>query len=282
MSNIICSPDNMVHIISLGAGVQSSAMALMAANGEITPMPQLAIFADTGWESEQTYQWLHWLEKQLPYPVVKVSAGNIRNDQHNAVVGGKKNGGKRWASLPYFTKNPETGKIGMVRRQCTNEYKIQPIEQYLRREILKLKPRQRAPSHVVVTQWRGISIDESIRMKPSGLKWLRVRYPLTMEKTMSRQDCKAWMKSKGYKEPPRSACLGCPFHSNKEWGDIKTKDPVGWDDVVNFDKGIRKMAGMQGDVFLHRSCQPLGQVVFSKNTDQLDLWGNECEGMCGL
>ncbi len=40
-----------VHTISLGAGVQSSTMALMAAAGEITPMPAAAIFADTQAES---------------------------------------------------------------------------------------------------------------------------------------------------------------------------------------------------------------------------------------
>jgi hypothetical protein len=36
-----------VHIISLGAGVQSSTMALMAARGLILPRPIGAIFADT-------------------------------------------------------------------------------------------------------------------------------------------------------------------------------------------------------------------------------------------
>lgn len=30
----------MIHVISLGAGVQSSTMALMAAHGEIEPMPE--------------------------------------------------------------------------------------------------------------------------------------------------------------------------------------------------------------------------------------------------
>src|SRR5688572_3380034 len=38
-----------MEIISLGAGVQSSTMALMAAHGEIQPMPDAAIFADTQW-----------------------------------------------------------------------------------------------------------------------------------------------------------------------------------------------------------------------------------------
>jgi len=37
-----------MNIISLGAGVQSSTMALMAAHGEITPMPDCAIRAIYG------------------------------------------------------------------------------------------------------------------------------------------------------------------------------------------------------------------------------------------
>ena len=37
----------MLEVISLGAGVQSTTMALMAAHGEIEPMPDLAIFTDT-------------------------------------------------------------------------------------------------------------------------------------------------------------------------------------------------------------------------------------------
>jgi hypothetical protein len=39
-----------LRVISLGAGVRSTTMALMAAHGEITPMPDAAIFADTQWE----------------------------------------------------------------------------------------------------------------------------------------------------------------------------------------------------------------------------------------
>ena len=57
-----------LHIISLGAGVQSSTMALMAAAGEITPMPTCAIFADTQDEPASVYKWLDWLEPKLPFP----------------------------------------------------------------------------------------------------------------------------------------------------------------------------------------------------------------------
>ena len=39
----------MLRILSLGAGVQSTTLALMAAHGEVEA-PDCAIFADTGWE----------------------------------------------------------------------------------------------------------------------------------------------------------------------------------------------------------------------------------------
>ena len=53
----------MRHVLSLGAGVQSSTLALMAAAGEVTPMPDAAIFADTQAEPAGVYRWLDWLEK---------------------------------------------------------------------------------------------------------------------------------------------------------------------------------------------------------------------------
>jgi 3'-phosphoadenosine 5'-phosphosulfate sulfotransferase (PAPS reductase)/FAD synthetase len=55
-----------MKVISLGAGVQSTALALMAANGEIGPMPDCAIFADTGWEPEAVYSHLARLREALP------------------------------------------------------------------------------------------------------------------------------------------------------------------------------------------------------------------------
>lgn len=54
-----------IHILSLGAGVQSSTLALMAAAGEVTPMPVAAVFADTGDEPTSVYRWLDWLTTQL-------------------------------------------------------------------------------------------------------------------------------------------------------------------------------------------------------------------------
>ena len=62
-------PDTEYTVLNLGAGVQSSCLALMAAMGEVKPMPDFAVFADTQAEPKSVYDWLDWLEKQLPFPV---------------------------------------------------------------------------------------------------------------------------------------------------------------------------------------------------------------------
>lgn len=295
-----------LRVLSLGAGVQSTTLALMAAHGEIGPMPDCAIFADTGWEPKSVYDHLDWLRSRnvLPFPVYLVSAGNIRDQ---LAAAGK---GNRWASIPAFARTVtpagskvpvydedddgalvevstrrttrETVSIGMIRRQCTTDFKIVPIRRKVR-ELAGLT-RKRSPTHAVVEQWIGISLDEIIRVKPSREAWQVNRWPL-IEERMSRRDCLAWLRRHDYPEPPKSACIGCPFHDNSRWRSIRDHDPEAWADAVEIDRAIRTgLRGIRGEVFLHRSAVPLDEVDLSTAADagQLDLWPNECEGMCGL
>ena len=271
--------DDVKVVLSLGAGVQSSTLALMAAKGEVTPMPDVAVFADTGYEPKAVYAWLDWLEKQLPFPVAKVTRGNLRDDQIKTRVREK----NRAAALPYFTLDKETNQIGMLQRQCMAEYKIQPVTKYIRQEILGLKYRQRAPKEHVIDLWYGISYDEMQRMKvPFVEPWRRNVYPL-IEKEMRRGQCLEWMEKNNYPKPPRSACICCPFHNEQEWINIKEGPADEWADVVEFDKAIRKLGGVKGDLFLHRSCKPLDEVDFFtlENAGQMSLL-DECEGYCGV
>lgn len=295
-----------LRAISLGAGVQSTTMALMAAHGEIGPMPDCAIFADTGWEPKAVYDHLEWLMSGnvLPFPVHIVSAGNIRDELIAAGEGG------RWASIPAFAKtvtpagavvpvydendegdiieigsrntSRETVSIGMIKRQCTTDFKIVPIRRKVR-ELAGLT-RKRSPHHAVVEQWIGISCDEFIRAKPSFELWQMKRFPL-IEKRMSRCDCFAWLRRHDYPLPPKSACIGCPFHDNGRWRDMRDHDPEAWADAIEVDRTLRTgLRGIRGEIFLHRSCVPLELADLSTAADrgQLDLRPNECEGMCGV
>ena len=126
----------------------------------------------------------------------------------------------------------------------------------------------------------GISVDEAYRMKPSHNKWQHHTWPL-IDKRMTRWDCLQWMERNGYPTPPKSSCLGCPYHSDRQWQEIKDGPSDEWADVVELDKAIRVVPKMQKMQYMHRSCQPIDQVEFT-NEKQVDLFNNECEGMCGV
>lgn len=270
----------MKHVISLGAGVQSSTMALMAARGLIEPMPIAAVFADTHAEPPSVYRWLDWLEKQLPFPVRRVSKANI---VESITTPKRKRDGSGWwvhSNIPAFVRNPD-GSDGMVQRQCTTTFKIEPLRKEVRR-LCEVKRGEKAP---IVTQWIGISLDEAHRMKLSLYAWQVNRWPL-VELKMRRGDCLEWMKRNGYPEPPRSACLFCPFHSNAEWKRLKREEPEAFAQAVTVEKLYQaakaKGGHPHGQLFLHRSRVPLDQVNF-EDERQGWLWGQECDGgACGL
>lgn len=276
-----------IHIISLGAGVQSSTMALMAAHGEITPMPKCAIFADTQAEPSSVYKWLDWLEKQLPFPIHRVTNGSLADAATTVKVSKKGNNYTR-SNIPVFLKTEGVRQEGKQKRFCTKDFKIDVILRLVRlqnkdaiREWRKLKG---APP---ICQWIGISRDEVGRMKPSRLPYIVHRWPL-VDAGMTRWKCLKWMKSNGYPEPPRSACVFCPYHSDKEWRRLKEKEPLEFAKAVRFETdykvALSKVQRRSAIPFLHRSMVPIDQADFSTDEDhgQQVMFGNECEGMCGV
>lgn len=264
-----------LRVLSLGAGVQSSTLALMIAHNEI-PMVDAAIFSDTQWEPRAVYTWLDWLETQLPFKVYRVTAGNLRAN----VVESKNTTGGRFATIPWHIINPD-GSFGMGRRQCTSEYKLNPLR-LKKRELLGFKPRQRIPLGACETLI-GISLDEYRRMKPSTDRWDTSVWPL-IDRKMTRNDCLGWLQRHGYPEPAKSSCIGCPYHSKREWQAIKA-DPVAWADALEIDAIIREpVRGQRGQQYMHSTRIPLAKVDLTTPADhgQSDLFNNECEGMCGV
>lgn len=348
--NRVCVPLNTrirrfepLHIISLGAGVQSSTMHLMAGDGEIQPKPHGSVFADTQAEPKAVYEWLTWLEANSSIPITRITKGNLT--KNILTLRPRKDGKGYFAqdNIPAFTIHKETGKKGIIPRQCTYTYKVLALDQYargmigveamkawrkkhypalkvigaynsaLRKWKREMKAKMGAERHnsrrkaIVEVQesprpkfpfkewaecqadplcvtWLGISYDEVSRMKEPRHPWQNFRYPL-IDMKMRREDCLRWMKDHGYPQPPRSACVYCPYHSNKEWLHLKNNDPEGWNEAVRVDYALRevkaKSYGMRSVPYLHASRIPLDQVDFGEAQGELSFQ-NECEGHCGV
>ncbi len=259
--------------LSLGAGVQSTALYLASTRGVIgVPRAQVAIFADTGDEPEFVYQHLEeletwaWIHEGIP--IERVTAGHLSGDILG--VGSQ----RRFVSIPAFGSRG-----GMLRRQCTREYKIEPIERHVRQEWLKLRKRQRAKDRVACML--GISIDEVSRMKPSRRPWITNLFPL-VQIGWDRNACRKYIKEVGLEVPRKSSCVFCPYHSDSYWRDLKKNFPVEWETACQFDDAIRGkgMRGIVDPMYVHRSRLPLREVDL--NEDQADMFDEECEGYCGV
>jgi len=248
----------------------------MALEGRWGEKPDCAVFADTGWEPRAVYAHLAKLEEAVaPFVIHRVSAGNIRDDATKGTGTNKATGNTRVAALPYFTEDA-SGKAGMAMRHCSGDYKLTPMSKLWR----TLGATKAKPCEV----WIGISTDEAHRMKPSRGVSVN-RYPL-IEANLSRYDCLEYLRERGW-DVPKSSCIGCPFHSDAYWSELKKSDPESFADAVEFDKEIRTHPSMRAERFLHRSRIALGDIEEFRGEKQGSMfydgreWGNECEGVCG-
>ena len=194
-------------VISLGGGVQSSLMALMANDGVFDRVPNCAIFADTKWEPSSVYAHLGWLSGQLKFPLHVVDNGRNLREDTKALT--NHSDSLNYVDFPVYLKGRNGQADGMGRRQCTQHYKIRRVQNKIR-ELLGVRPRQRVPADTTVELWLGISTDEAMRMRDSRDRWIRNRYPL-IEAGMSRWDCLDWWEERYDRPLERSACVACPF-----------------------------------------------------------------------
>lgn len=271
-----------LRILSLGAGVQSSTLLMKIYNGEIAPV-DYAMFADTGNEPEEVYEWFEYLREKVSDKINIVivknekNTGNIAEDILSEVG--------FFASIPVYTKNKDTGKPGITLRTCTDRYKIRPITEKVR-EVLGVGSLRGKVVEIVM----GISSDEVQRAKYPPNQWQVNCYPL-VENNISRHQCLEYFGKLGMPKPPRSACIICPYHSNSEWKRIKDTSPKEFDYAIKFDEELRSsdtksqfVNKLDSELFLYKEKIPLKEATFEENTEQFQgsLFDDECEGYCGV
>jgi hypothetical protein len=243
--------------LSLGAGVQSSALLVMSALGlRGCPKAAVAVFADTQDEPAWVYQQLTILQDFGAAHGVPVDVVTVGRLSASAMV-----------RIPAYVTNP-AGVPGPLTQNCTRDYKRTPIRRYIRQ-------RTRRPAVCLL----GISVEEAHRAKDSGVRWLEHRYPL-VELGMARSACVAVLEAHGIPVPRKSACVYCPWHSDGAWRELRDHDAEGFAAACAYDDQIRLERGAS----VHKSQVPLRLIDFGRNHPKLwdDGFGNDCSGQCGV
>ncbi len=270
-------------VLSLGWGVQSWALAAMSALGKLPPI-DVALHADTGWERSETLafaeRWTPWLEKR-GIDVVTVS----EHEQSGKMLNGEPDAPSftTWRlEIPAYTTWPpmspedciwrweevlarnRNGAQGMLRRQCTSRWKIQPMRRWLSTQLDSKPPG-------VVEQWIGITLDEAHRAKQSDVQYIVNRWPFLemLDRPWTRGMVIHWLRGKGLEVPVSSSCIICPYHDDLTWRRIKQADNSDWQRAVEVDRSIRdKRPGYK--CYLHSSRRPLEDVRLG--IEQLEMW----------
>ena len=79
-------------------------------------------------------------------------------------LGNSRKDGGHYVSIPAFTVDPQNGKKGMIRRQCTGDFKIKPVEKHIRQVLFDTPAGRPIPKDCHVHQWMGLSYDEPKRV----------------------------------------------------------------------------------------------------------------------
>ena len=116
--------------LALGGGVQSGTMVEMVVEGEL-PRPTAVLFADTGAEAPWTYRYVDYLQERLArvgVPLWRVQAGRgLLVDMFDSDLASH-------PLPPFFVRN--NGGVGRLRRQCTVDYKVEPIRRRIRESLI--------------------------------------------------------------------------------------------------------------------------------------------------
>ena len=164
----------MLNVLSWGVGLQSTTILEMAIRGELSI--DLAIFADTGFEHDYSYDiYDHYAPraKKAGIEVVKIGDQDIFGDQRSHV------------SVPMFIYGGE--KRGrMTKRMCTRDYKIRPIQRVIRDKLgVNRKGRLKAG---LVNLSLGITVDEIERAKDSRVAFIVHQFPLERNSAVSQNN----------------------------------------------------------------------------------------------
>lgn len=232
-----------LKILSCGAGMQSTALALMSCENKKhgivypeIPAYDLIVFCDMGWEPDWVYEQVEFIKKACEDCGITFKI--LETDLYGDYI--EKFGVRRVASIPFWSVDAN-GKKGKMRRQCTIDKKIVAIQKYVRYEILGYKFRQKCKKedkgrhemHI------GFSKEEEHRVFESMNPMFVTKFPL-VDMGLTRADNYKYILEEWGIETKASACSYCPFHRNYFFQHIKEHCPDCYKAVVNLDNVLEE------------------------------------------
>lgn len=226
-----------LYVLSYGGGVNTVAL-LLALDAESYPLDEV-IFADTGGEVPETYEYLPRVQAFLDergIPFHKLSHRIKDTDLY----------GTSWRREVFPSA---------IWRWSTRDFKVKPIHRYYK----KLgRP---------VVQYVGIAYDEIERMKGSGLPQVTNEYPL-IDMKLTRSGCEQLIASHGWPVPPKSGCFFCPFNSLDRWRWLYEEHPDLYERTIALEENSKHFPKQRltDQVFRERASIPLRElsVLFSE------------------
>jgi hypothetical protein len=240
--------------ISYGGGVQSTAMLVLACQGQLGYPVTDALFANVGDDSEHPATLAFVRETAIPW----AAESGIRVHELRRVM---RSGERRtlWQDLMRDSRTinipvrMDNGAPG--NRSCTADFKIKVVGKWLKANG--------ATANNPATVCIGISTDEIQRVSNKrAMPYERPTYPL-IELGLDRSACVEVIRSAGLPVPPKSSCFFCPFHRPQMWAEMRRDEPELFWSSVQLERTLierRKVLG-KDPVYLTRFAKPLDEAI---------------------
>lgn len=223
--------------------MQSTALALMSCENKmnlgkfpLVPVYDLIIFCDLGKEPPWVIQQVEFIRNACRDVGIRFEI--LESPLYEDYL--RDFGKRRVVSIPFWTIG-EDGKKGKMMRNCTMDYKIGLIQNYVRWEVLGYQKGQRIrPEDYKAHEMHiGFSAEEKQRCKQNPHKMFVNRFPL-VEMGLERKDNYAYIRDVWGLVTKASACTFCPFHRNYFFQYLKDTDPKEYFDLADFDEMLER------------------------------------------
>lgn len=248
-----------LNVLSCGAGMQSTALALMSAENAIkgmvhrdVPIYDAVLFVDTGAEPAWVYSQVRFIRDACTLARIPFYTIDSNLHQHYLDNFGK----RRVVSIPFWTVD-DSGKKGKMPRMCTLDYKIDKMQKFVRWDLLGYP--KGAPTEELDKKRHfmhlGFSLEEQRRCSQNKHPMFVNRFPL-VEMKWTRADSYAYCLDVWGLDTKASACVMCPFHKNYFYRHLKQECRCDYEIATAFDDLLergQKTSLIHSELYLSRS-----------------------------